>query len=114
MKHLFAASLAFLAVACSEAAAKPPLANVVTMSVTENGFEPKDLRVKKFEPVTLTITRKTEDTCATEIVIDEYGVNTKLPLNEPVVVRFTPNQNGTLKYGCAMKKMVGGVIYIVD
>ncbi|HEX5659053.1 MAG TPA: cupredoxin domain-containing protein [Polyangiales bacterium] len=107
-----ALTLVLLMVGCSEAAAKPPLANKVTMSVTEKGFEPADLRVKQGEPVELTITRKTEDTCANEIVIDEYKVNTKLPLNEAVVVTFTPSKTGTLKYGCAMKKMIGGKIYI--
>ncbi|HEY6880972.1 MAG TPA: cupredoxin domain-containing protein [Polyangiales bacterium] len=107
---LFALALAFAA--CSDAAAKPPLANKVTMAVTEKGFEPADLRVKSGEPVELTITRKTEDTCATEIVIDEYKVNTKLPLNQAVVVTFTPTKSGTLKYGCAMQKMLGGKIYI--
>jgi plastocyanin domain-containing protein len=110
MKALIA--LALLVVACSDAAAKPPLANKVTMSVTEKGFEPADLRVKQGEPVELTITRKTDDTCATEIVIDEYKVKTKLPLNEAVVVNFTPSKSGVLKYGCAMQKMIGGKIYV--
>ena len=60
----------------------------------------------------LTITRVSDATCATEIVIDEYGVNTKLPLNEAVSVTFTPKATGQLKYGCAMNKMIGGVIRI--
>jgi plastocyanin domain-containing protein len=106
-------ALTLLFAACSgEAIAKPPLANKVTMSVTEKGFEPADLRVKSGQPVELTITRKTEDTCATEIVIDEYNVKTELPLNEAVLVKFTPTKGGTLKYGCAMQKMIGGKLYI--
>jgi plastocyanin domain-containing protein len=105
-------ALALLLVSCSDAAAKPPLANKVTMAVTDKGFEPADLRVKSGEPVELTITRKTADTCATEIVIDEYDVKATLPLNEAVVVKFTPAKTGTLKYGCAMQKMIGGKIYI--
>jgi plastocyanin domain-containing protein len=106
-------ALSLLTAACSEpAAAKPPLANKVSMSVTEKGFEPADLRVRKDEPVELTLTRKTEDTCANEIVIDEYKINVKLPLNQAVVVKFTPTKSGTLKYGCGMQKMIGGKIYI--
>ncbi len=108
---LTALALTFLACS-SDAAAKPPLANKVTMSVTDKGFEPADLRVKSGEPVELTITRKTEDTCATEIVVDEYDIKTKLPLNEAVLVKFTPTKAGTLKYGCAMQKMLGGKIYV--
>ena len=84
----------------------------VQMQVTDKGFEPANVTVKKGEPVTLVITRTTERTCATEIVIDDYGVNTKLPLNKAVTVTFTPKTAGDLKYGCAMGKMVGGVLKV--
>lgn len=100
--------------ACSASAEPPaPLANTVSMVVTDKGFEPQNVRVKKDEPVTLTITRKSDATCATEIVIDEYKVNMPLPLNTPVTVTFTPSKTGQLKYGCAMQKMIGGVITII-
>jgi plastocyanin domain-containing protein len=114
---LFATSLgltlALLVGACS-AEAEAPVSNKVEMVVTEAGFVPQNFSVKKGEPVTLIITRKTNDTCANEIVIDEHGINVKLPLNQPVTVTFTPKRSGTLKYGCAMQKMLGGVITIKD
>lgn len=99
-----------LAGACGDP--KPPLQNTVTMTVTDKGFEPQNLRVEQGKPVALTITRKSDSTCATEIVIDEQGINTPLPLNEAVTVNFTPSKTGTLKYGCAMQKMIGGTISI--
>ena len=89
-----------------------PKGQTVAMAVTENGFEPASVKVKKGEPVTLLITRKTEKTCATEIVIDEHKVNAKLPLNKEVKVTFTPVKTGELKYGCAMNKMIGGVLRV--
>jgi plastocyanin domain-containing protein len=89
-----------------------PLQNRVEMSVTERGFEPANIRVKQGEPVTLVITRKVDSTCATEIVLDEYGIHAKLPLHQPVTVSFTPKKSGLLKYGCAMQKMIGGVIRV--
>lgn len=102
---------ALASLACS-GEAQAPLSNQVTMAVTDKGFEPQDLRVRKGQPVTLVITRKTDATCATEIVIDEYGIKTKLPLDQPVTVRFTPKKSGVLKYGCAMQKMIGGTIKV--
>jgi plastocyanin len=84
----------------------------VDMKVTDKGFEPANLTVKKGEPVTLVITRITDRTCATEIVIDDYGIKSALPLNKAVEVSFTPKKAGQLKYGCAMNKMVGGVLTI--
>ena len=82
------------------------------MKVTERGFEPQRVTVKKDQPVKLVLTRTTDKTCATEIVIDEHHVKAALPLNKPVTVRFTPKKTGELKYGCAMDKMVGGVIFV--
>jgi len=84
----------------------------VEMKVTDKGFEPETLTVKKGRPVTLVITRTTEKTCATDIVIDEYGIKTALPLNKAVEVSFTPKKAGKLTYGCAMGKMIGGVLTV--
>jgi plastocyanin domain-containing protein len=114
---IFALSLTLLAglFGCggSDAAKAEPANNVVNMVITDKGFEPQNLTVKKGEPVKLTITRKTNSTCATEIVIDEYQINTKLPLDTPVTITFTPKKTGQLKYGCAMNKMIGGVIKVM-
>ena len=102
-----------LVVACSDAGAEGPLVSRVEIAVTDKGFEPQNIRVKKGELITLIITRKTDTTCATEVVIDEHKIKTPLPLNKPVTVTFTPSKTGTLRYGCAMNKMIGGVITII-
>lgn len=103
--------LALFLGACSKEPGPKP-ANEVVMKVTDKGFEPQDLVVEKGKPVKLTITRVSDATCATEIVIDEHNIHTKLPLNEAVTVTFTPENSGQLKYGCPMQKMVGGVIRV--
>lgn len=84
----------------------------IELSLGEEGFQPNRVSLKKGEPVTLVITRRTDQTCAKEIVIDEYGISTKLPLNKAVAVSFTPGKTGELRYGCAMGKMVGGVLVV--
>lgn len=85
---------------------------VVTLSVTEKGYEPSPINLKKDEPVKLVVTRKTEHTCATEIIMKDYGINTPLPLNTPVEIAFTPNKTGTLTYGCAMGQMISGAFMV--
>ncbi len=52
----------------------------LTMAVTEKGFEPDKLSVHAGQPVRLVITRKTDKTCATAIVIEGAGVHADLPL----------------------------------
>jgi plastocyanin domain-containing protein len=103
-------AIAVLGLSAGATAADKP--KTVEMSVTDKGFEPAAVKVKKGEPVTLVITRKTDKTCATEIVIDEHKIKTKLPLNKAVKVTFTPAKTGDLKYGCAMDKMIGGVLTV--
>jgi plastocyanin domain-containing protein len=96
--------------AAGTAAAGSP--RTVQISVTEQGFEPTPISVKKGEPLKLVITRKTDKTCAKSVVFDEPKLKKALPLNEPVEITFTPSKTGELKYGCAMGKMVEGVLKV--
>jgi plastocyanin domain-containing protein len=83
----------------------------VQMTVTEDGYVPDKIEARKGEPLTLVITRKTDRTCATEIVIKEYGINQKLPLGKAVTVSFTPSKSGQVRYACGMD-MISGTLVI--
>jgi plastocyanin domain-containing protein len=97
-----------------KAAARAPVvaSGRVAISVTEKGFEPTPIRVEKGKPLTLVVTRKTDQTCATEITLPEYKIDQKLPLGQPVEITFTPEKAGELVYGCAMDHMISGVIQV--
>lgn len=92
----------------------PPRApgNVVRLTVTPAGFEPPDVRVEADRPVTLVITRVTDRTCATELVVDGEPGQTPLPLNQPVTVTLLPRKPGVVRYGCAMGRMVSGLLRV--
>jgi plastocyanin len=79
----------------------------VKIEVTEKGFEPASAEIHAGEPVTLLVTRKTEKTCATELVMPEHQINQPLPLNQEVAITFTPTQEGQLTYACAMNHYKG-------
>jgi len=83
----------------------------IELTVTSDGFVPASIKVQKGQQVRLVVTRKVERTCATEIVIKDAGINQKLPLNQPVVVEFTPTKAGQLRYACGMD-MIAGVIVV--
>ncbi|HYM97269.1 MAG TPA: cupredoxin domain-containing protein [Candidatus Sulfotelmatobacter sp.] len=91
--------------------AQAPAAQSVSLSVTDQGFTPDHVKVKKGEPVDLVITRKTDKTCATAINIPDFSIKRELPLNEAVTVSFTPKKNGEIKYSCGMG-MLGGVLTV--
>ena len=83
----------------------------VEMQVTEDGYVPAKIKAAKGEKLRLVITRKTDRTCAREIVIKEAGINTPLPLDKTVTVEVTPKKSGELKYACGMD-MISGVIFV--
>ena len=88
----------------------PAPADRIDIAVTEAGFVPAQARVKVGAPVTLAVTRKTERTCATEIVIKEYGIKKSLPLNTTVEVVLTPKKPGKIRYACGMDMISGDLI----
>jgi plastocyanin domain-containing protein len=116
-KHLLTATIALslaaplLAHAAPDQKAAPPAVQSFELQVTGEGFVPSTIKVKQGQPVRLVVTRKTERTCATEIVIRDQGINKKLPLNQPVTVEFTPRKSGQLRYACGMD-MISGVIVV--
>lgn len=83
----------------------------VSLTVTDNGFEPSKVKAKKGEKVRLVVTRKTDSTCAKEIVIKDHGINRPLPLDKPVTVEFVPAKSGEIRYACGMDH-ISGVVFI--
>lgn len=84
----------------------------VTVEVTEDGFVPSEIPAQVGKPITLVITRKTDRTCAREILFKGQAGKTDLPLNKTVEATFTPQASGEVPFGCAMGMMVGGKLAV--
>jgi plastocyanin domain-containing protein len=81
----------------------------VAISVGVNGFDPWRIEARAGKPLVLVITRTTDDTCATEIVIPDAGLKAPLPLGKPVRLELTPGKAGKLRFSCAMKMFQGEI-----
>jgi plastocyanin domain-containing protein len=79
------------------------------ITVTKNGYEPPVVKARAGRPLTLVVTRTTDQTCATELVLPEEGLNVPLPLGQPVTITFTPKAPGKLRYSCAMRMFFGEI-----
>jgi plastocyanin domain-containing protein len=108
---LAAASLA-LAAPSARAAEKAPArpARTVELTLGDAGLAPAEVKVAKGEPVHLGITRKTDHTCMTEVVIQEVGVKQALPLGKTVYVDFTPTKSGSFRVLCGMGMEFGKLV----
>ena len=102
--------------------AKPPAADAggakakkgsekLEVAITDKGFEPDKLEVKKGQPVELVFTRKTDKTCIKEVILDTgtAKIQKPLPLNKPVVIKTKFTKAGDLKYACNMNMFSGTV-----
>ena len=90
-------------------AAEQEAAQTATVEINDKGFEPGSLKLKAGAPAKVTFVRKTDETCAKEVVIKDYKIERKLPLNEPVTVEFTPRK-GEFVFACGMNMVKGKLI----
>ena len=81
-----------------------------TISVTAKGFEPASIALKPNILSRVTFFRKTDQTCATSVVIPEYKIKRELPLNKPVDVEFTPTKTGEFGFACGMNMLKGKLV----
>jgi plastocyanin domain-containing protein len=82
----------------------------VKVNITDNGFEPSTFQLKKGVPARVTFLLQSEVSCAKEIVISAYHIKRALPLNEPVVVEFTPDKSGEFSFACGMGMLKGKLV----
>jgi plastocyanin domain-containing protein len=114
LRTITAVFVLLFGIAASPASAASPdarEAQVVAITVTSKGFEPSSITVRQGTPVKLVVTRKTERTCATEIVMKDFGVNQPLPLEKPVTVVVNPKSPGQYRFACGMD-MIAGILKV--
>ena len=114
---------AFIAAACGKSSDTPAAtttapttptdATHIAINVTEHGFEPAKVPVKKGVATTLVFTRTTDATCAKAVVIPvgDQKITKDLPLNQPVEIAVTFPNAGDVQYACSMD-MEHGVLTV--
>ena len=82
---------------------------VIEVKVTENGFEPNNITVSDGTPVVLKVTRQTEATCATEILIKNKKIKKELPIKQTVTIDLGKIKKGDLAFACPMDMFKGTI-----
>ena len=105
MRLTFAALALALLAGCAPAGPKE-----VQVSVTDMGFEPKEVTIAKGQAAVIVMTRKSDNTCATEAVFAETGKKFELPLNTPVRIDLNNVSPGSVHYACGMDMEKGTIV----
>jgi plastocyanin domain-containing protein len=85
----------------------------VEITVTEAGFQPSSVTVKKGERIRLVVKRLTDKTSAQEFVLDEFLVWQRLPLNQAVTETFVAGRTGEFPFRC-QDGTVSGLFKVVE
>ncbi len=94
-------------------AAPDKAARKIEIKVTEDGFEPREVKLKKGESVTLVFKRETENTCMTAVDIPKEKVaDFELPLNKAMSLTITPKEAGVEKFHCSAMGMGDGKLIV--
>jgi RND family efflux transporter MFP subunit len=85
-------------------------AQTARVVVKEQGYEPAKIALRAGTPARITFVRTTDKTCGTEVVFPSLNIKRALPLNEPVVIEFTPAKSGDIAFACGMNMLHGTVV----
>jgi RND family efflux transporter MFP subunit len=77
--------------------------------VSDQGFEPSHLALRKGIRARVSFIRTSDKTCATEIQFPSMNIKKALPLNEEVVVEFVPSV-GEIAFACGMNMFKGTIV----
>lgn len=84
----------------------------VVIKAETYGYEPSYIRVKKGQPVSLTIQSDETYTCALYFVFREFGIEAFLKPTDTKTFKFIPNKKGKFVYSCSMG-MYRGVMEVI-
>lgn len=78
--------------------------------VSEAGYQPAVIPVKKGRPVRLAFYRADANNCGGEVVFPEQNIRKKLPVGKTVLIEFTPAKSGEIGFACGMDMLRGKLI----
>lgn len=80
--------------------------------VVDGGYKPGVVSLQAGKPAVITFLRKDPSSCLAEVIMPDFNVNEKLPVNQPFEVSIQPDAKGTYTYTCGMR-MFSGTIEVV-
>lgn len=84
---------------------------VAEITAGATGYSPEQIELEAGVPARLIFTRTTPSACLEQVMIPEFGIEaTDLPMHEPVVIEFTPDEAGSFSFVCGMDMQHGTMV----
>ena len=90
--------------------AAPAATQTARITVGDQGYHPEKVSLRAGVPARLTFVRTSATTCGTEVAFPSLNIKRALPLNEPVVIEFTPSKAGDIVFVCGLGMLKGAVV----
>lgn len=112
MKRFLLLNLALMLVfgAVSIVAAKQRKIKTVRINISQRGYAPAFVRVKRGQTVRLVFYRADHNNCGEELVFPALNIKRDIPARKPVVVTLTPRRNGEISFACGMNMYRGKIL----
>lgn len=68
--------------------------------VDGTGFSPREIPLKVGESAEIILLRRTDETCAKEILVPDLDIRLALPLDQPVRFALKPTKAGRIRFAC--------------
>ncbi|QQG44162.1 MAG: cupredoxin domain-containing protein [Candidatus Roizmanbacteria bacterium] len=78
--------------------------------IVEGGYSPNIIAIPKNKTTKINFLRKDSNDCLDEVVLGDFKIRKKLPLNEKVTIELTPKKSGEFTYSCGMNMYHGKII----
>ena len=78
--------------------------------IVEGGYSPEVISIPKGKTTKINFIRKDPSSCLEEVVLGDFKIRKRLPLNQKVTVELTPQKSGEFGYACGMNMYHGKII----
>ena len=75
----------------------------------DGGYSPAVLSLKAGIPAKITFLRKDPSSCLEEVIMPDFGIAEKLPVNQPFTITINPQEIGEFTYTCGMRMFSGKI-----
>lgn len=78
--------------------------------IVDGGYSPEVISIKRGRTTSISFLRKDPSACLEEVVLSDFKIRRRLPLNESITIELTPTRSGTFEFACGMNMYHGKII----